>query len=357
MEKCMKDINTDKKKCESIFLEKKMVLNKELTDEGMLAYVAIMSYTNKCRRPIELLLYDGLGYEVSEIVNNKNIIDAIKVGIKNLVDLDLIKVLSRNDRGLLTDVSSLYFSISKKDELFSYYLEIYREEVLKIINGGMKFKIKVLRYFICVMSTINHSSSFGDMNNRCNNVGNTTIQNLAEISQMSQESVMVYNKWLEENGLLFIQRSDKRLINTSGVIIKQFVNVYGRPSDQSTIINFQSKVEKRYENKNAKLQSNFTSGSLMTNNNRRITALLNQIKQGKEYPVPILEEVLQHCRDYNDNCIRGKKKQKYGIEDIEMLEGKIQQQDSAQELDDIFDDELDYRPEGKRKGEDSSVPQ
>lgn len=313
---------------ESIFLQKEMVINKELTDEGILAYVSIMSYTNKCMRPIEYLLYDGLAYEVSDKINNKNIIIAIKEGIKNLVDIGFIKTLSKNDRGLLADVSSLSFSTNKKDERFSYYLEVYREEILKIINGGMKFKTKVLRYFLCVISTINHSNSFGDMINQCNNVGNTTIQSLAEMSQMSQEAVMSYNKWLEKTGLLFIQRSHNRLTNTSGVIIKQFVNVYGRPVDQSTITSFQNKVEKRYKNKNTELRSNIVFGGRMTNSNRRITALLNQIKQGKDYPLSVLEEVMQHCKDYNDNCTRAKKRQRYSIEDIEMLESKIRAETS-----------------------------
>lgn len=338
---------------ETIMVANKILQDKRITDEGLMVYVSILSITKGCRRSIEYLVYDSLAYEVSDIVNNKNVITAVKAGIYNLNEIGFIKVIDTKDKGVLVDVSNLYFSTNLKDECFSFYVSIYRNEVLKIINSKMKFKMKLLRYFICLLSTINHKDVSGDINHYCKNVGSRSIKELSDISMLSESAVLDYNKWLEDNELIYIKRADVCLVSDTGVVIKKFTNAYGRMVDKDRIDMFQNKIRIKYgANKSSHIKT-----LRMTNNNRRITALLNQIKQGKDYPLSVLEEVMQHCKDYNDNCISAKKRQRYSIEDIEMLESKIQQQDSAQELDDIFDDELDYRPEGKRKGEDSSVPQ
>ena len=126
------------------------------------------------------------------------------------------------------------------------------------------------------MSTITSSITVylpnGDYKNRV--VGNFTIDYLSKLAGISERSIIEYNKILEENNLLYVNRNGDFVLDEQNNI-KKMSNVYGRPCDSEYINEFANSKQK-YNSSYRYVQTNEVSA----NNNRRLAQMYQQILKG-----------------------------------------------------------------------------
>lgn len=211
---------------EIIFLKENLVYDENLTDEGLLVYIALRGkyYLKNVHSTIDWIHYDDLIWNLTgEDSHTKCYIQKMKLGIENLSELGEIKIISyKKDKMKIEFLDTYYFDM--KNELINT-IKIYTDEVYKIINSRLKQRDKILRYFIIKISTLvrnifnNVCAVYGvkikndNYNNNCD-IGYDSIEYCAAyFADISESSAIRYDKWLEENGLLCMLRSENGLTN------------------------------------------------------------------------------------------------------------------------------------------------
>ena len=138
----------------------------------------------------------------------------------------------------------------------------------------LRDNLKLLRFYLVVVSTINNKSK----------VGFTTNQELADKSFIDISTVSTYNKTLIEREVLFIY-NEHQFVNG-----QQSANTYGRYEDKDLII----KNAKEYYG-----ERNFASGRTMTGDERRrISKQYNDYCKGSFKGD--VEQLKADCKRYND---------------------------------------------------------
>lgn len=312
--------------CE-IFLENDVIRNSDLTDDGLLAYVGLRIMANN-QKVKDYVLYDYITYCLCGVMGNDNLKKYVKNGIADLEHLGFVNVLDTTNVGKEIDLSNIMFSVNKDEPSeFKYFTKINKNELFTILNSTEKFKIKILRYFICMISTLNHSKYSGDTINQFTNVGSQSIQHLAELSNISKNAVIHYNKFLEENQLIYICRSDKFVANENGIIEKNFTNCYGRPEDKYSINSFQWKIENRYNaNTGIKLLSD------NVNTKRSMKMKFHHLKTGKglKYSLEELNAIKEYIDNTNHNATVRKQEVVFSDDDIAIINNRITELQKSQ---------------------------
>lgn len=284
--------NNENKK---IYLSKQMIGNLELSDEAVLAYVALrLSCGNKCK---QFITYQTLCFELTENINDKGLIAMLKKGI---TDLEVAGFISSDSKttskiGKKLSLENLFLVTDNSKSNFQYFITVEYNEVYTILNSHYKFRLKLLRYFICMIGTINHANSADvGMAVSTKNVGSQSISTLADMTNISKTAVMNYNKWLEENNLIYIRRCTKLHFsnsNSSQGIACGFTNCYGRPKDRDSVNALQTYKEESFNNAKTLCDD--------VNLKRSMTQKYHKIKQGHNYSADKIEEVYYYCRQSN----------------------------------------------------------
>lgn len=289
---------------ESIFLKKSLIENKTLTDEGLLVYIALRyEYYYKTKRlKTKWIHYDDLVYNLTGLDScNKKYIQKMKDGIENLAELRELEIIqSTKDKIKITFLDSYYFNSKKESEDISSYIIIYDYEITKIVNSNLKQKDKMLRYFICKIGTIYHSSEEIIYHENqvmfANNVGIMSIKYCADLSNVSTSSAIRYDKWLEENELLYILRSDSAIVDDcSQEIISGFTNCYSRPEHKDALENFFNLRQNRSNIGIRKLSQD-------VNEKRSISVIRTNYKKGKSTSTESLKRIAKDIEDNIHNC-------------------------------------------------------
>ena len=289
-----------------IFLNKDIIENSSLTDEGLIAYVALR---NRSEFERDLILYDYLGYKLTGNITPSGMSQKLKKGIMNLQELNLIKIVEDKGKKLEVDLNNLYFTTQKNDEKFNPFIIINQDEIRTIMNSCIKFKEKLLRYFIVLIGTINNGSFSTPNDKYCPNVGNSPISYIASKANISTKTAIDYNKTLEELRLIYICRSNDIVVDNSGKIQNSFTNCYGRPEDMEAVKSFQTYRELNLSNKGIK---NLTKDA---NYRRSMKQKYNKILKSTTYDIEEVKKIYNHFAKENQNISLkiAKIKQKFEI--------------------------------------------
>lgn len=270
-------------KYNKLFLKKLIVENKNITSEGILAYIGLVIMSeNKIDKLFTSISAIEFMFKLDFSKEDRYFKDKIKKGLINLKDNGIINIISKNSDFKPNDVLAiklLEFNIDTETERF---IMAYAEEIYKIIGySEKKFENEnLLRYYLVFLGTINNNTK----------VGFTTIENLAEKSCIGFKVVATkYNPILEELKLIYINRHDKCIRAEDGTI-RKLNNTYGRYSDKELIIENAMDYNVVIDRYNSTLTGNEARSIKQRYNN-----LTKKIKEGY---IPSEEEVINM-----NNCV------------------------------------------------------
>lgn len=161
------------------------------------------------------------------------IINEFNNGIVGLNSKDIL-IITQNNNNTDFEVDLSKFNISNTKE--NYYTIVSVDEILKIINSGEKYRFKILRYFLYLVSTFMCSSKDKYVPPISHRSGN---QMIIDLGFKNVKTAYRYNEILQNLGLIYVYKAgdflevtDKNDIRS----IKSISNTYGRYKDKDIII-------------------------------------------------------------------------------------------------------------------------
>lgn len=226
-----------------VFLDSKIVTDNTLSSNAIAVYTALRMIqnlsTNKYYVNIKLLVFQL----TDNIILSRKYMERLADGLNELIAKEYIQVVTNNgERDYVLDTGNLIIdnhSDGNKDKTF--FVVIESEEIHKIMNLDSRLdKFSVLRYFMSVISTINHNATYFDvMGNAYDNfVGFMTNDYIGSLCGVTSYTTYdKYNRLLEDNELIYIFRHDVMLRDDKGQL-KNLPNHYGRYKDKELIIGY-----------------------------------------------------------------------------------------------------------------------
>ena len=225
-----------------IFLDSKIVTNNELSSNVIAAYTALRMIqnlnTNEYYVNIKLLAYQL----ANNLMLGRKYMERLSDGLNELIAKKYIEVVTNNaDKDYILDISNLIIDNHSDCNNKAFFVVIESEEIHKIMNLDSRLdKLSVLRYFTCMISTINHNATYYDvMGNTYNNfVGFMTNDYIGSLCGVTSYTTYdKYNHLLEDNELIYILRHSVMVRDEKGRL-KNLPNHYGRYKDKELIIGY-----------------------------------------------------------------------------------------------------------------------
>ena len=280
----------------AVFLNKEIVTSKNLSHNSVMVYVGLRMIMSRDMlwangdSAIDSVSLVRIAYQLSKSEEiEKSFLDAIKHGLEELTENHLI-TMKEIHKDYLIDFTQLHLDTSK-----NYFITAERFEVQAIMssNEQTRKKVPLLRYFLAIVSTFNHSDYMEELSGK---VGGMSIDYIAKQACINnQMSCIRYNETLEKMHLIYVYRSNDKI--KFGDSLKQINNCYSRYKDRDLCIHFATDYENLY---------GYTHGVVKTkkqkdeaDNNRRLAAYYNQICMGTAYPVDTVREVKKYIHNKN----------------------------------------------------------
>ena len=226
-----------------VFLESKIISDKKLSSNAIVAYTALRMIqnlnTNRYYANIKLLTFQL----TDNITFSRKYMERLSDGLNELIIKKCIEVVTNNaDKDYILDIRKLIIdnnSDGSKDK--NYFVIIESDEIHKIMNLDSRLdKFSVLRYFMCMLSTVNYSATYYDVMGKeyYNFVGFMTNDYIGSLCGVTSYTTYdKYNHLLEDNELIYIFRHSVMLRDEKGQL-KNLPNHYGRFKDKELIIGY-----------------------------------------------------------------------------------------------------------------------
>lgn len=190
-------------KISKLFVRKDILNNPSISNEGLLAYLALTYQLQKSKTlftSIDILCCILQGFS-EEYVSNRTLYSKIKLGLENLKKNNLIKVLFQiKKQDLALDCSNLFLN----PEVDSFIITNFKlvQDIVLTPNIAVD---KAIRFLLVLTASINNETQ----------VGFTSIEKLAQKSRISKNQAIGLIKKLENHNVLYVHRTDqsKRLDN------------------------------------------------------------------------------------------------------------------------------------------------
>lgn len=301
-----------------LFLPNKIIHSKELSQHAIVAYCALqvfytLLHTERlCVTPYELYYFLTQNEEPTT-----HTLTSMKQGLEELIEQQIITEISISHKHYILDCSKLH--LDTHSERFTV---VYLDEILKILrlNAAVN-NFTLLRYFVNLISTISPNfwllSCPYDVKN--NFAGCMTEEELAKLSGISTQSVIDYNKILEEHGMIYVHRQNSFSFGGKKQI-RQLPNVYGRLCDKDDIEQLAANQRKDGRSHYYGNRDKNDEQKALANEKRKLAQIYNQIVDGNAdgYTHKELQTV------YNYICSRNEAHRQEGntkkICDVSMLE-------------------------------------
>lgn len=226
-----------------VFLESKIICDKKLSSNAIAAYTALRMIqnlnTNKYYVNIKLLTFQL----TDNITFSRKYMERLSDGLNELIVMKCLQVvINKADKDYILDIGNLIIDNnydSSKDKTF--FVVIGSDEIHKIMNLDSRLdKFSVLRYFMCMLSTVNYNATYYDVmgkeyNNFVGFMTNDYIGSLCGVT--SYTTYDKYNHLLEDSKLVYIFRHSVMLCDDKGQL-KNLPNHYGRYKDKELIIGY-----------------------------------------------------------------------------------------------------------------------
>lgn len=226
-----------------IFLDSKIVTNNTLSSNAIAAYTALRMIqnlsTHKYYVNIKLLAFQL----TDDIILSRKYMERLLDGLNELIMKKYIGVVANNkEKDYILDIENLIIdnhSSENKDKAF--FVVIESNEIHKIMNLDSRLdKFSILRYFMCMISTVNHNATYFDvMGNEYNNfVGFMTSDYIGSLCGVTSYTTYdKYNHLLEDNKIIYIYRHSVLVRDEKGQL-RNLPNHYGRFKDKELIIGY-----------------------------------------------------------------------------------------------------------------------
>lgn len=310
---------------DKLFLKKNLVTGITLTQDGVLAYIALRTIIDESiplynkTSTVDCVSVNRMAYVLigSQDKYEKVFLDSLQRGIYELQLAEALTILqdfsTKVSYEYLLDVSKMYLDTEKEN-----FIILFPEEVHKILTCKevMKKKISILKYYVALISTFNWSK---DMNyiegiqNLQGKIGCMSIEYIAEQAGMlSQRTCIRYNEVLSEIKILYIYKSNDKIRENDK--LKQIKNCYSRYVDKDVCELYASSYE-NYRGVRHKIVITKKKKE-QADNNRRLAQIYNRICDGygDAYDEPIIRKVQKYIINKNKTLqeeIDGKYAQEY----------------------------------------------
>lgn len=146
-----------------IFLDSKIITDNELSSDAVAAYTALRMIqnlgTNKYYVNNKLLAFQLK----DDITLSRKYMERLSDGLNELIMKKYIEAVANNkEKDYILDIGNLIIdnqSDCNKDKVF--FVVIESEEIHRIMNMDSRSdKFSILRYFMCMISTINHNATY-----------------------------------------------------------------------------------------------------------------------------------------------------------------------------------------------------
>ena len=207
----------------SIYLRNKVLENELMTSYDVAVYTALRKYCSWGKEEelvtTDVLLYQLYGKDFDKVkrTTKENFIEAIN----HLDEIGVINITDTYDKDkYIIDMNSIFFTTSVRDPAVA----IEKYEISNIFNISCnEDKIKIFRYFITIIGSIDYKTKVGSM----------PIDYLSKKSDISMKTAITYNKLLEDNKIIYIKHGGGKYTEDG---IKTESNSYVRYEDRRLII-------------------------------------------------------------------------------------------------------------------------
>ncbi len=225
----------EKRLSQKIFLLNNVIRDKTISDNGIMVYCYLKAIQradmNYYAFSVDIMDYFFRHTFDIETRDKKKYVD----GLKDLEEHGLIRKITEKKYNFEYDLQPIYFdpSNTNKDNQL-YFTVVYTDELNAIMQISEKDftgnKAKLIRYFVNVVSTFLHGREWTyelpDGSKTDGVIGFSSIDILSNISSVNKDTVLTYNKTLENAKILYIYRAkDLMLINNE---LTGITNTYGR---------------------------------------------------------------------------------------------------------------------------------
>jgi hypothetical protein len=321
-----------------VFLDSKIISDKKLSSNAVAAYTALRMIqnlnTNKYYVNIKLLAFQL----TEDITFSRKYVERLSDGLNELIIKKYIEIVTNNaDKDYILDISNLIIdnnSDGSKDKTF--FVVIESDEIHKIMNLDSRLdKFSVLRYFMCMLSTVNYSATYYDVMGKeyYNFVGFMTNDYIGSLCGVTSYTTYdKYNHLLEDNGLIYIYRHGVLIRDERGQL-KNLPNHYGRYRDKDLIIGYSANRE------------NFELGEGTVDKRANESRSLMQkyycmVKYGTEYPEKEVRRIYRYVHYRNQQNERNYKQAiEKGYSGEEFLD-KVVPEDIFQKYDYLFEKDI-----------------
>lgn len=334
---------------DKIFLKKDLVTGVTLTQDGVLAYIALRAIIDESiplynkTSNVDMVSVNRMAYVLmgSQDKYEKVFLDSLQRGIYELKfanELNILQDFSTNTSNeYLLDLENMRLDTEKER-----FVIIYTKEVHKILTCKevMKKKIAMLRYFVALVSTFNWSSRIGSM----------SMEYIALQAGNSQRTCIRYNEILSEMKMIYVYKSNDKV--REGDKLKQIKNCYSRYEDKDACEEYASNYEEWYGVQHQIVRTK--KNKEQADNNRRLAQIYNRICEG--YGDTYDEETIRKVHKYVTNKnkalqdeIDGKYAQEYYQKDgklsssdynwVEKLKSQIRGESIFEQFDFLKDDD------------------
>ena len=340
---------------DKLFLNKGLVTGTALTQDGVLAYMALRTIIDESiplynkTSSVDCVLLNRMAYALvgSQEKYEKVLLDSLQRGIYELKLANILDILqdfsTKTSYEYLLDMVNMCLNTEKDNFMF-----VYPEEVHKILtcNGIMKKKISMLRYFVALISTFNWSKSMRYcMENLQGKISTMSIEYIAtQAGMMSQRTCIRYNEILSEMKIIYVYKSnDKERV---GDKLKQIKNCYSRYADKDACEEYASNYENWYGSQHIIVRTQ--KNKEQADNNRRLAQIYNRICDGfgDTYEEETIRKVQKYIVNKNKTLqeeIDAKHAQKYMTDSdrrwVAKLESQIKDESVFEQFDFLKDDD------------------
>ena len=236
-------------------LNDEFITDKEITTYLVLQCIATSKFENIICSPKNMV--DSLtGVDPSNRFANESIF--------NLDTRGYVKIQKLSNMLFKINIDSLKIPEEKS------FVNVDYDDFIRLLKRKQKNKHAVIRYYCGLVGTINYNSN---INGNKNVTSRRPLAYLAAMMNCDITTVLTYNKVLEDMHIIYINRTNRVITDSSGKKYRD-ANVYGLYKNKQYII--QSANNKRDE-----------SG-------RKYAALYNQMKKGKHYTPEIEKKVMDY---------------------------------------------------------------
>ena len=284
----------------NIYLSKKYI-ESNWSDEAVAVYIALRKILRKddykCYISFNMIYYVLCG-KFKNQKPNRYFMDKIKIGLSELINIGVVSyvdVVSVSE--FVLDLSRLELDTKNAAKTEDYFVIVQDTEIHTIMNSNYKQKFKLCRYFVFLVGTFNSKSQLNF----------TSLEYLVSRIKISEQTIIEYNRILEEKKLIYIYRANMCIRNSSTGEISKITNTYGRYTDKDKVIQAGESHANTYGYDPNEKKTRLRSGK----ENRSASAKYYAFCKGKEYDYNTLKSIYLTLEQFNKDLSEKFKSDEY----------------------------------------------